>query len=68
MHVCVGYFVCNSFGSVSNALLMSTVERTVHFGGFLLLKPSKVFCVRFMRKVVVEWFGLNLCWVCQRGM
>ena len=61
-------FVSKSFGSVSNALLMSAVVRIVHFDGFLLLKPSKVFCVSLVRRVVVEWFGLNLCWVCDRGM
>ena len=33
---------------------------------FRLLKPLKVFCVRFVRRVVVEWFGLNPCWVCER--
>ena len=47
---------------------MSTLVRIMRLGGFLLLKPSKVFCVRFVRRVVVEWFHLNPCWVCERGM
>ena len=46
---------------------MSTLVRIMRLGGFLLLKPSKVFCVRFVRRVVVEWFGLNPSWVCEVG-
>ena len=30
-----------SFGSVSNALLMSTVVRIVHFGGFSIVEAIK---------------------------
>ena len=34
-------FVSKSFGSVSNALLMSTVVRIVHFCGFSIVEAIK---------------------------
>ena len=47
-------FVSKSYGMASNSLLMSIVVRIVHFGGFLLLRASKVFSVGFVRRVLVE--------------
>ena len=59
-------FVSKSFGMASNASLMYVAVRVVCFGGFLLSKPSKVLCARFVRRVVVKWFDLHPCWGCVR--
>ena len=52
----------------SKALLMSNVIRSVLCGGLSELMPSKIFCVRSIRRVFVECSGLKPCCVLTRGM
>ena len=49
-------------GTVSKALFMSIVAKTVLRGGCFLLKPSNISCVREERWVVVECCGRKPCW------
>ena len=55
-------------GMASNALLMSSVTRSVLCAGLTELMPSKTFCVRSVRRVFVECSGLKPCCVGARGM
>ena len=48
-------------GTVSKALLMSIATMTVRRSGDWL-KPSMIFWVRFLSRIVVEWFPLKPCW------
>ena len=49
-------------GTVSKALLMSIVTRSVRFAGFGAFRPSCLCCVSVVRSVVVECLALNPCW------
>ena len=55
-------------GTVSKALLMSTVARSVRCAGLGVLRPSSVVCVMFVSRDVVECWGLKPCWEGDRGM
>ena len=55
-------------GTVAKALRMSTVAIGVLCAGFWWFKPSMMFCVRCVRSVLVQWQGLKLCCVGERGM
>ena len=48
-------------GTVSKALLMSMVARTERSGGSSLLNPSRIYWVRVVRWVVVEWEARKPC-------
>ena len=54
-------------GTASNALLMSSVTRTV-LSGLRLFIPSSVFWVSWVRRVLVECCGLKPCCVGASGM
>ena len=58
----------NVRGTVSKALLMSIVARSVRCAGFGELRPSCIVCVRVVRRVVVECRARNPCCVGERGM
>ena len=47
---------------------MSMAAISVLGAGLGWLKPSVMFCVRFVRSVLVEWCGLKPCCVGERGM
>ena len=66
MSVFIIFFARMWRGTVSNALFMSIVISTVRFGGFWL-KPSNMFCVRFVSSVVVECCCLKPCWIGEVG-
>ena len=55
-------------GTVSKALLMSIVARSVRCAGLGVFRPSSIVCVRLVRSVVVEWNVLKPCCVGERGM
>ena len=55
-------------GTASKALLMSSVSSSVLWAGLFALMPSLMFCVRFVSRVVVEWFGRKPCCVAESGM
>ena len=48
---------------MSKALLMSMVAMIVLDGGLFPLNPSRMCWVTLVRRVVVEWFLLNPCWI-----
>ena len=48
-------------GTVSKALLISTATSTVLSGGACWLKPSRIVCVTFVRRVLVECCSLKPC-------
>ena len=52
----------------SKALLMSIGMSSVLFCGALWLKPSSMSCFICVINLLVECFGLKLCWVGDRGM
>lgn len=54
-------------GMASNALLMSNVTSRVLCAGLIELMPSKILCVRSVRRVFVECRGLKPCCVGARG-
>ena len=55
VHVCVEDFLCEGVsGTVSKALLMSIVARSVRCAGFGVLRPSRMVCDSVVRSVVVE--------------
>ena len=54
--------------TVSKALLMSMAASNVLCAGLDWLRPSSVVCVMFVRRVVVECWGLKPCWEGERGM
>ena len=47
---------------------MSSVTRSVLCGGLVELMPSKILCVRSVRRVFVEWSGLKPCCEGAKGM
>ena len=47
---------------------MSMAAISVLCAGFCWLKPSMMFCVKFVRSVLVEWCSLKPCHVGERGM
>ena len=47
-------------GTVSQALLMSIVARTVLCAGFGVFRPSCMSCVSVLRCLVAECWALNL--------
>ena len=55
-------------GTVSKALLMSIVARSVLLAGLLAFRPSSAVCVRWVSSVDVEWRNLKPCCVLERGM
>ena len=55
-------------GTVSKALLMSIVARSVRCAGLGALRPSCIVCVREVRRVVVECCARKPCCVGERGM
>ena len=55
-------------GTVSKALLMSFVTRSVRYAGFGAYKPSCMCCVSVMRNVASECLALKRCCVGERGM
>ena len=55
-------------GTVSKALLMSIVAKSVRCTGFGAFRPSCMCCVCVVRSVVVECLPLKPCGVCERGM
>ena len=55
-------------GTLSKALLMSIVARSVLLAGLLAFRPSSVVCVRWVSSVDVEWRDLKPCCVLERGM
>ena len=52
----------------SKVLLMSNVTRSVLCGGLSELMPSKILCVRFVRRVFVECSDLKPCCDSARGI
>ena len=68
--MCVLYilFVSVCRGMASNALLISNVTSSVLCGGLAELMPSKILCVRSVRRVFVECSGLKPCCEGSRGM
>ena len=55
-------------GTVSKALLMSIVARSVRCAGFGAFRPSCMCCVSVGRSVVEECLALKPCLVGGRGM
>ena len=55
-------------GTVSKALLMSIVARSVLLAALLAFRPSSVVCVRWVSSVDVEWRDLKPRCVLERGM
>ena len=55
-------------GVASKVLLMSIAMSSVILCGALWLKPSSMSCVICVSNVLVEFFGLKLCWVGDSGM
>ena len=55
-------------GTVSKALLMSFVARSVRCTGFGAFRTSCMCCVSVVRSVVVECLALKPCWVGERRM
>jgi len=62
-------------GNVSKTLLMSIAANIILRDGCLMLKPSKMSCVRVARCVVVECWGRKPCcegangmWLCANHM
>ena len=55
-------------GTVSKALHMSIVARSVLLAGLLAFRPSSVVCVRWVCSVDVDWRDLKPCCVLERGM
>ena len=49
----------NKRGTLTKALFISIVTRTVCIGGGFRLKPSSMCWMRFVRMVEVEWFSLE---------
>ena len=47
---------------------MSIAARSVLCAGWDWLRPSSVVCVMFVRRDVVECWGLKPCWEGDRGM
>jgi hypothetical protein len=60
--------VSSERGIESNALLMSTVVRSVRCAGRLQFTLSMVCCVRLVSSVLVECSGLKPCCVGESGM
>ena len=50
-------------GTVSKAILMSIVARSVQCAGFGAFRPSCMCCVSVVRSVVVECLALKPCCV-----
>ena len=46
-------------GTVSKALEIYIAATMEHRAGLLLLRPSRIFRERFVRRVVVKYCGLN---------
>ena len=55
-------------GTVSKALLMSMAAMSVLCAGLEWLRPSSVVCVMFVRRDVVECWGLKPCCAGDNGM
>lgn len=55
-------------GTVSKAFMTSTADVSVRGAGLLVLRPSCIVCVMFVRRVVVECLGLKPCCVGDSGM
>ena len=47
---------------------MSMMSNSVLCAGFCRLRPSVMFCVRFVRSVLIEWCGLKPRRVAERWM
>ena len=63
--------VCVDVGdvyTVSKALLMSIVARSVRCAGFGEFRPSCICCVSVVRSVIAECLALKPCWVVERGI
>ena len=54
-------------GTVSKALLMSIVARSIRCAGSGAFRPSCMCCVSAVRRIVVECLALKPCWVGERG-
>ena len=54
-------FMSSVRGTVSKALLMSIVAKSVRWAGGRVLRPSSVVCVRVVSSVVVECCARNPC-------
>ena len=61
-------FISKCRGTVSKALLMSIAAMSVLCAGLEWLRPSSVVCVMFVRRDVVECWGLNPCCAGESGM
>ena len=55
-------------GTMSKALIMSIVARSVLCAGLGTFKPSRMYCVGVVRSVVVECRAVKLCCVGDRRM
>ena len=55
-------------GTVSKALLMSMVATRDLSAGLGEFRPSRIVCVRLVRRVLVECSALNPCCEGDRGM
>ena len=48
-------------GMASKALLISNATRNIRCGGLAELMPSKILCVRYVRRLFVEYRSLEPC-------
>jgi len=62
------FCMSNVRGTVSKALLMSIVARSVLCAGLGIFRPSCMYCVSVVRSVVVECKALKPCCVGDSGM
>ena len=53
-------------GTVSKALLLSSVANMVRCAGLGMLRPSCMCCVSVVRSAMVEWWALKPCCVGER--
>ena len=60
------FCVSNVLGTVSMALLMYIVARSVRCADVGAFKPSCMCCVSVVRSVTVECLALKPCWVGER--
>ena len=68
MFVLNSYWMSSVRGTISKALLISVVGRSVLYAGLGKFRPLCVYCVSVGRSVVVECRALNPCCVGVRGM